>query len=133
MPFAGSAWPLAFLAVMAVAGCGASDESDQSVIDQARRDGAQTARQNARIKALEEKLHEAEKRDQSAASSPTPLPTAVPASSPASSYIASYVPYTSSASGFSYIAEVPERGRVVRAPGVGRGRWCAAENHDAWA
>jgi hypothetical protein len=92
--------------------CGGDDKPSQDALDQARQEGARSARQNERIKQLEKQVKEAKEADEAPTTVPsvTPNATTVPASSPAGSYISSWVPYSTSTSGFGYLAEVPSGG-----------------------
>lgn len=94
---------------IAGAGCGGSDEPDQAALEQARQEGAQAARQNARIRELERKVRQSKKDDQGDTTVPS-ASSAEPTTTTASSYVSTYVPYTSSTAGFTYSAEVPSGG-----------------------
>lgn len=100
--------------VLAPAGCGNDSGDQQAAIDQARREGAQTARQNAKIRDLEQQLKEVEKSAKSdqgglvpssgVRAGQAPTPPAV------SSYVANYQPYSPTDPDFYYVAEVPAGG-----------------------
>lgn len=87
--------------VVFTVGCGGGNEVDQDAIEDARREGAQAARQNQRIEQLERELREQKR-------SGGPVPSA--GSAPAASYVAGYGPYSPSDPTYGYIAEVPVGG-----------------------
>ena len=109
---------LSILATFAIVttglGCGddnaESELAQQNAIEEARREGAQIARQNQRIRDLERQLREQdedEEADQvpsSGAAQPNPTPSAP------SSYVANYASYSPSDPAYSYVAEVPVGG-----------------------
>ena len=93
-----------FAALTLSAGCGgeADDElAQQKAIKEAKREGAQVARQNERIRQLERELREQEH-------SASPVPSA--GAAPASSYVAGYASYSPSDPAYGYAADVPAGG-----------------------
>lgn len=102
------------LAMAALAGCGSSgDEADQqAALEQARKEGAQSARQNEKIRELQRQVDDAQKG--SSASSDATIPSSGGAPSPVpsdpTSYVPSYQPYTPSDPAYSYVAEIPTGG-----------------------
>lgn len=98
------------------AGCGSSSESttDPAALAKAEREGAQNARQNLKIKQLQQDLKESKKAASTpvpSAGAPAPPPTA-PVSVPqaATSYVASFQNYSPSDPNYYYVAQVPTGG-----------------------
>ena len=104
---------LAVFVAIVLPGCGSSstDQSaQQRAIAQARREGAQTARQNAKIHELQREVRQ--QRDPSGGGVvPSAGTTTTATSTPSvSSLVASYVPYQPSEPTYGYVAEVPSGG-----------------------
>jgi hypothetical protein len=92
-------------AFVALAGCGSGDDepdslAQQRAIQQARKEGAQIARQNERIRQLEKELK--------GQTGDGGVPSA--GAAPVSSYVAGYGPYQPSDPTYGYSAEVPTGG-----------------------
>jgi hypothetical protein len=100
---------LLFLSLLGV-GCGSGQDTDgqlaqQQALREARRQGAQSARLNGRIKRLE---HQVKHQRQSSQDSPAWASTG--SETTATSYVASYAPYQPSDPSYAYTAEIPSGG-----------------------
>lgn len=104
----------ALVGALILGGCGSSEGGggpDQAALERARQEGAQTARQNQRIRELQQQVEDVKKQAQDGSPAPVPssgVPSAPPA--PASSYVSTYVPYSPAEPGYSYVAEIPTGG-----------------------
>lgn len=112
---AAAAITAALFAAVAATGCGSSGDSadQQAALDRARREGAQTARQEARIRDLRQQVREVKQaqRDEANTVGAAATPSTQPASGqPLSSYVPSYQPYTPSDPEYFYLAEIPTGG-----------------------
>lgn len=112
---AAAAITAALLAAITAAGCGSSTDSadQQAALERARREGAQAARQEARIRDLRQQVRGVKQAQRAEANTveTTAPPSSQPASGqPLSSYVPSYQPYSPSDPDYFYVAEVPTGG-----------------------